>query len=69
MNHLRASAQTIPAAGDTPDTSSQEERQLVYRYLSSGQVRLVELSCPWEESLMSACRYREWAERAAAAIQ
>ena len=67
ISQLHASAQTILSFADAPMTSSQEERQLVYRYLGSGHVRLVEVAYPWHEKLSSACGYREWAERAAAA--
>ncbi|MDU7194150.1 DEDD exonuclease domain-containing protein [Lawsonella clevelandensis] len=63
---LHASAQTILSLPDAPMTSSQEERQLVYRYLGSGHVRLVDVAYPWHENLSSACRYRDWAERATA---
>lgn len=64
---LHASAQTILSHADAPMISSQEERQLVYRYLGSGHVRLVDVAYPWQENLSSACRYRDWAERATAA--
>lgn len=43
---------------------SLEERHLLYRYLSSGHVRLVSMYFPWAEDLTSAGRYLDWAERA-----
>ncbi|WQD13915.1 MAG: hypothetical protein U1U88_002340 [Lawsonella clevelandensis] len=52
ISQLHASAQTILSFADAPMTSSQEERQLVYRYLGSGHVRLVEVAYPWHEKTL-----------------
>ena len=64
IDHLHASAQTILPAEETPLVDSLEERHLLYRYLSSGHVRLVSMYFPWAEDLTSAGRYLDWAERA-----
>lgn len=64
LSQLVDSAQTIPATPQSEVVDSLEERHLVYRYVSSGTVRIVETSEPWAESLKSAGRHFDWAQQA-----
>lgn len=64
LAQLQATAQTINDNGLPLGEGSEEERHLVYRYLTSGHIRLVETDLPWSEHIESAGKYLKWAEQA-----
>lgn len=63
LTQLTATAQTI-TSDNLFKEGSEEERHLVYRYLTSGHVRLVQTSSPWSERCESAGKHLRWAEQA-----
>ncbi len=64
LQELKASGQTVDNGDPASGIGSEEERHLVYRYLTSGHLRLVEVSDPWAEGNEAAGKYLEWAEQA-----
>jgi DNA polymerase-3 subunit epsilon len=68
-NELRTGAENVIPGPGPLRGSTADETTVLYRWLTSGETRLVNCVEPWAEPARSAGSWREWAKQASSARQ